>query len=44
MVSVFGGIGLTWDALADPNPYRLGVMLVYAIGVVGGTVWLASRG
>ena len=44
LIAVSGGIALTWVALADPNLYRLGAMMIYAIGMVGGSVWLAIKG
>ena len=43
LVAVLGGIGLTWTALEAPDPYRLAVLGVYALGVAVPTVWLASR-
>jgi hypothetical protein len=44
LIAVLGGIGLTWTALADPNGYRIGVMAIYAVGAIGGSVWLAAKG
>jgi len=43
LVGVAGGIALAWLALSDPDPLRLGVLAIYAIFVVGPSVWLASR-
>lgn len=43
LIAVVGGIGLSWQALGDPNPSRAIVLAIYALLVVGPTVWLASR-
>lgn len=43
LVGVIGGIGLTWLALAHPDPYRLGALAIYAAGVLIPTIWLGSR-
>jgi hypothetical protein len=43
LISVLGGIVLTWTALADPNGYRLGALAIYSLCVVGSSVWLAGR-
>ncbi|HEY2530288.1 MAG TPA: hypothetical protein VGJ20_20520 [Xanthobacteraceae bacterium] len=43
LVSVGGAISLTWLALRDPDPYRLGALAVYAVLVVVPLVWLAGR-
>ena len=43
LVSVGGGIALTWLALQQPDPWRLGSMVVYVLGVVVPSTWLASR-
>ena len=43
LVGVAGGIALAWLALQEPDPLRLGVLAIYAIFVVGPSVWLASR-
>lgn len=42
LVSVGGGIGLTWLALQNPDPYRLATLAVYCAVVVLPTVWLAG--
>jgi predicted small integral membrane protein len=43
LVSVAGGIALAWIALIEPNEWRLGVLAIYAVGVVLPAVWLAGR-
>jgi hypothetical protein len=43
LVGVIGGIGLTWLALQEPDPIRLGALAIYAVAVVIPCVWLASR-
>ena len=43
LVAVSGGIGLTWVALEQPDPYRLGALAIYALAVVCPTIYLASR-
>ena len=43
LVAVGGAISLTWLALRDPDPYRLGALGVYALVVVVPLVWLAGR-
>lgn len=43
LVSVVGGIVLTASALADPDPWRLGALAIYAMAIVIPVVWLASR-
>lgn len=43
MIAVLGGIFLTWLALQNPDPYRLGALGIYTFGVLGSTVWLAGR-
>lgn len=43
LIAVVGGIVLTWVALGDPSPWRLATLAVYALAVVGPTVWLAGR-
>ena len=43
LVAVSGGIWLTWTALAQPDPYRLGALAIYALAVVCPTIYLASR-
>ena len=40
LVSVVGGIGLTWLALQQPDPYRLGALGIYCLFVVLPSVWL----
>ena len=42
LVSVCGATALTYLALQNPDPYRLGALAIYA-AVVGMMVWLASR-
>ena len=41
-LGVAGGIALACIALPQPDQWRLGVLLIYAIGVVWPTVWLAG--
>jgi hypothetical protein len=43
LVGVIGGIGLTWLALQEPDPMRLGALAIYAVGVCLPVVWLAGR-
>ena len=43
LVAVGGGIALTWLALSNPDPLRLGALGIYAVGVAIPTVWLAAR-
>src|SRR5262245_2960546 len=43
LVSVCGASALAWAALAEPDPYRLGTLGVYAVVVVLPLVWLTSR-
>jgi hypothetical protein len=43
MIAIVGGIALTWLALRDPDPYRLGALAIYAVSIVLPTIWLAGR-
>ena len=43
LVSVGGGIALTWVALGQPDPMRLGALAIYSLAIVVPSVWLASR-
>ena len=43
LVAVGGGIILAVIALGSPDPWRLGVLAIYAAAVVVPVVWLASR-
>lgn len=43
LVAVGGGIVLALSALSTPDPWRLGVLAIYAVAVVVPVVWLASR-
>lgn len=43
LVSVSGGIWLTFLALDHADAYRLGALAIYSVGVVGSSVWLAGR-
>jgi hypothetical protein len=43
LTSILGGIGLTWLALQQPDPYRLGALGLYGLFVSVPSVWLASR-
>ena len=43
LVSVSGGIALTWAALGQPDPWRLGALAIYSLAIVVPSVWLASR-
>lgn len=43
LVSVGGGILLTWMALTDPNFYRLGALGIYCALCVVPCIWLAGR-
>jgi hypothetical protein len=42
LVTTTGAIALTWEALQDPTPYRLGGLAIYCCGAVIPAVWLAS--
>jgi hypothetical protein len=44
LVSVAGGIFLTWTALEQPDLFRLIAVGTYCVAVVIPCVWLASRG
>jgi hypothetical protein len=43
LVAVSGAVWLTWLALQQPDPYRLGALGVYAAVIVVPMVWLAAR-
>lgn len=43
LVAVAGGIGLTWLALQEPDPLRLGALAIYTVAVVIPCIWLAGR-
>lgn len=43
LVAIVGAIVLAVIAIEAPDPYRLGALAIYAIVVVGPTIWLASR-
>lgn len=43
LVAVGGGIALTWLALGEPDPMRLGALGIYTVAVVIPCVWLAGR-
>ena len=43
LVATLGAIFLTWLALRAPDPYRLGALAIYALGVLVPAVWLASK-
>jgi hypothetical protein len=43
LVAIVGGIVLTASALAAPDPWRLGTLLIYAGFIVVPVIWLASR-
>lgn len=43
LVAISGGIALSYMALYEPNPFRLGVLVIYAVGVVIPVVALAAR-
>ena len=43
LLAVLGAIGLTWLALAQPEPLRLGAVGLYSASVVLPLVWLAGR-
>lgn len=43
LVAVCGGIGLSLQALQNPDPFRLGALGIYALFVVCPCIWLASR-
>jgi hypothetical protein len=44
LVAVSGAVWLTWLALQQPDPYRLGALAVYALVVVVPLVWLSASG
>ena len=41
LVAVAGAIALTVLALQTPDPYRLGALGIYALGVVVPSIWMA---
>ena len=41
LVAVSGAIALTVLALETPDPYRLGALGIYALGVVVPSIWMA---
>jgi hypothetical protein len=43
LISVCGGIYLTLVALGQPDPWRLGVLITFCLGVVGPAVYLAAH-
>jgi hypothetical protein len=43
LVAVIGGVALTYMALGNPDPYRLGALAIYSMAIVGPTIWLAAR-
>ena len=43
LLSVAGGIALALSALSAPDPWRLGVLLIYGLFVIVPVVWLSSR-
>jgi hypothetical protein len=43
LVAVSGGIALAYLAVQSADPYRLGALLIYSLGVVGPVVWLAGK-
>ena len=43
LVAVGGGIVLTWLALQEPDPMRLGALGIYAAVIVVPCIWLAGR-
>lgn len=43
LVAVGGGVMLTAITLAEPDPWRLGALAIYALAVVVPAVWLASQ-
>jgi uncharacterized membrane protein YhaH (DUF805 family) len=43
LTAVIGGIVLTAIALNSPDPWRVGVLAIYAIAVVVPVIWMASR-
>jgi uncharacterized BrkB/YihY/UPF0761 family membrane protein len=44
LISVVGGIFLTYLALQSPDPYRLGALGLYCLGVLIPAVYLAVSG
>jgi hypothetical protein len=43
LVAVSGGIALTYLALGNPDPYRLGTLAIYGVLIVIPVVALAMR-
>lgn len=43
LVAVTGGIALTYLAIERAEPSALIALGIYAVGVVGSSVWLAGR-
>lgn len=42
LVAVVGEFVLAWTALANPDPYRIAALMIYATVVVVPLVWLAA--
>ena len=43
LVGVGGGIALTWLALDQPDPMRLGALALYGLLIMVPVIWLAGR-
>ena len=47
LVAILGGVGLTWLALANPDPMRLGVLGIYfalcVVPTIGLACWEVTR-
>ena len=43
LVAISGGIWLTYVALIEPDPMRLGALAIYAAVIVVPCIWLAGR-
>jgi hypothetical protein len=43
LVAVSGAIALTWLALQQPDPMRLGALAIFCLGVCPACIWLASQ-
>lgn len=44
LVAVLGAIALSYQALGDPQLYRVLTLVAYGLLVVGPVVWLAASG
>lgn len=43
LIAIIGAIYLAIIASRDPDPWRLGALAIYTVGVIAPTIWLSSR-